>query len=106
MIDPAGWHGIDQLGYWFFYPTLILVTIVNADFTGLQLDAMMLALAITVPRCLYSCCHCGRFCARPVLPERPNSRRFSKHRSAGTVSWRWPLPKNCFRPPEWLSSRW
>ncbi|RWE67846.1 AEC family transporter [Mesorhizobium sp.] len=49
VIDPAGWHGIDQLGYWFFYPTLILVTIVNADFTGLQLDAMMLALAITVP---------------------------------------------------------
>jgi len=49
VIDVAGWDGINQLGYWFFYPTLILVTIVKADFSGLHLDAMMLALLITLP---------------------------------------------------------
>ncbi|PDQ20269.1 transporter [Mesorhizobium sanjuanii] len=48
-VDPAGWDGINRLGYWFFYPSLIFVTIVNADFSGLQLDAMMLALAVTLP---------------------------------------------------------
>ncbi|AZN99747.1 AEC family transporter [Mesorhizobium sp. M9A.F.Ca.ET.002.03.1.2] len=49
VVDLAGWDGINQLGYWFFYPTLIFVTIVNADFAGLRLDSMMLALAITLP---------------------------------------------------------
>lgn len=49
VVDLAGWDAINQLGYWFFYPTLIFVTIVHADFTGLRLDAMVLALAITLP---------------------------------------------------------
>ncbi|QPC92834.1 AEC family transporter [Mesorhizobium sp. INR15] len=49
VVDIAGWDGINQLGYWFFYPTLILVTIVNADFDGLHLDAMMLALLVALP---------------------------------------------------------
>lgn len=49
IADEGAWAGVDQLGYWFFYPILIFVTIVNADFAGLQLDAMMLALAITLP---------------------------------------------------------
>lgn len=49
IADDAAWAGMDQLGYWFFYPILIFVTIINADFGELQLDAMMLALAITLP---------------------------------------------------------
>ncbi|KQZ13601.1 transporter [Mesorhizobium sp. Root554] len=49
LIDAEGWEGINQLGYWLFYPALIFVTIVNADFRGLELDAMMLALAVTLP---------------------------------------------------------
>ncbi len=48
LIDPAGWSGLDQLGYWFLYPTLLFVTIVNADFSGLQLNAMMMALIVSV----------------------------------------------------------
>lgn len=49
VADDAAWSGMDQLGYWFFYPILIFVTIINADFGELQLDSMMLALAITLP---------------------------------------------------------
>lgn len=49
LADEAAWNGLDQLGYWFFYPVLIFVTILNADFGGLGLDAMMLALAVTLP---------------------------------------------------------
>jgi malonate transporter and related proteins len=48
LINPAAWSGLDQLGYWFLYPALLFVTIVNADFTGLQLDAMMSALLVSV----------------------------------------------------------
>lgn len=49
LIGPQGWEGVNQLGYWLFYPALIFVTIVNADFSGLELDTMMLALAVTLP---------------------------------------------------------
>lgn len=49
VISAEGWEGVNQLGYWLFYPALIFVTIVNADFSGLELDAMMLALAVTLP---------------------------------------------------------
>jgi malonate transporter len=48
LIIPAAWPGLDQLGYWFLYPALLFVTIVNADFTGLQLDEMMAALLVSV----------------------------------------------------------
>ena len=49
-VDSAnGWDGINQLGYWFFYPALIFITIADADFAGLQLDRMALALAIALP---------------------------------------------------------
>jgi hypothetical protein len=29
VVDLAGWDAINQLGYWFFYPALIFVTIVT-----------------------------------------------------------------------------
>lgn len=48
-IDDAAWPGLEQLGYWFLYPTLLFVTILNADFSGLQLDSMLIALIITLP---------------------------------------------------------
>jgi malonate transporter and related proteins len=48
LLDAAGWAGIERLGYWFLYPALLFVTIVNADFSGLRLDALMAALMIAV----------------------------------------------------------
>ncbi len=33
LINPAAWPGLDQLGYWFLYPALLFITIVNADFS-------------------------------------------------------------------------
>lgn len=45
LIDQGAWVGLEQIGYWFLYPALLFVTIYNADFKGLQLNAMMLALA-------------------------------------------------------------
>lgn len=48
LVNQAAWPGLDQLGYWILYPALLFITIVNADFTGLQLDAMMAALLVSV----------------------------------------------------------
>jgi predicted permease len=48
LIDFKAWPGLDQLGYWFLYPAFLFVTIVKADFSGLQLDAMMAALLVSV----------------------------------------------------------
>ena len=48
LIDQGGWRGLEQLGYWFLYPTLLFVTILNADFSGLEIDAMMAALLCAV----------------------------------------------------------
>lgn len=48
LVIPAAWPGLDQLGYFFLFPALLFVTIVNADFAGLQLNAMMAALLISV----------------------------------------------------------
>ena len=44
VIDQGGWRGLEQLGYWFLYPSLLFVTIFNADFSGLAIDAMIAAL--------------------------------------------------------------
>jgi predicted permease len=48
LFDAAGWGAVDQLCYWFFYPVLIFITIVDADFAGLELDSMILALLTTL----------------------------------------------------------
>lgn len=48
IIDRAAWPGLEQIGYWFLYPVLLFVTIYNADFSGLQLDAMLAALLASV----------------------------------------------------------
>ena len=48
MISDSAWPGMEQLSYWFLYPSLLFVTIYNADFSGLQLDAMLATLLITL----------------------------------------------------------
>lgn len=48
LIDANAWPGLEQLGYWFLYPTLLFTTIANADFTGLSLDSMLVALGLGV----------------------------------------------------------
>ena len=48
VINQAAWPGLEQLGYWFLYPTLLFSTIYKADFSGLSIDSMMAALLFTV----------------------------------------------------------
>ncbi|MEQ8400317.1 MAG: AEC family transporter [Roseitalea porphyridii] len=48
LVDDAAWPGLEKLGFWFLYPALLFVTILNADFSGLQLDAMILALVLSI----------------------------------------------------------
>jgi len=48
VTDDAGWSGVEQIAYWFLYPVLVFVTILNADFSGLALDAMLLTLVLGV----------------------------------------------------------
>jgi len=47
-VDNAAWPGLEQLGFWFLYPALLFVTIVNADFSGLALDALFAALLAAI----------------------------------------------------------
>lgn len=46
--DDATWPGLEKLGFWFLYPTLLFITISEADFSGLALDIMMVALAASI----------------------------------------------------------
>ncbi|MCR4265440.1 AEC family transporter [Nitratireductor sp. ZSWI3] len=48
IVDDGTWPGLEQLCYWFLYPALLFITILNADFTSLRLDAMLAALMIAV----------------------------------------------------------
>lgn len=48
LVDQAAWPGLEQLGYWVLYPALLFITILNADFSGLSLDAMIAALLVAV----------------------------------------------------------
>lgn len=48
LVDDAAWPGLEKLGFWFLYPALLFVTILNADFSGLQLDAMIAALVLSI----------------------------------------------------------
>jgi malonate transporter len=43
-----GWRGLEQVSYWVLYPTLLFATIIHADFSGLRLDAMLIALLATI----------------------------------------------------------
>jgi malonate transporter len=48
LLDPTAWAGLEKLGYWVLYPALLFITIFNADFSGLGLDAMIAALLASV----------------------------------------------------------
>lgn len=48
IIDQKVWPGLEQIAYWFLYPALLFITIYNADFGGLRLDAMLVALLLSV----------------------------------------------------------
>lgn len=48
VIAETAWPGMEQISYWFLYPSLLFVTIYNADFSGLKLDAMLLALLLSI----------------------------------------------------------
>ena len=47
-IPHATWQGLEQISYWILYPTLLLVTILHADFSTLRLDTMMAALLVAL----------------------------------------------------------
>lgn len=46
VIDQSVWPGLQQIAYWFLYPALLFSTIYNADFSGLRLDTMLVALLV------------------------------------------------------------
>ncbi len=48
IIDQKVWPGLEQIAYWFLYPALLFITIYNADFDGLRLDAMLVALVLSI----------------------------------------------------------
>ncbi|WP_292895463.1 AEC family transporter [Nitratireductor sp.] len=48
LIRDETWPGLEQLCYWFLYPALLFITIANADFSKLRLDALLGALMVSV----------------------------------------------------------
>lgn len=48
VISETAWPGVEQLTYWFLYPALLFITIYNADFSVLQLDALLAALLVAI----------------------------------------------------------
>lgn len=48
IIDQKVWPGLEQIAYWFLYPALLFITIYNANFDGLRLDAMLVALLLAI----------------------------------------------------------
>ena len=48
LVTESGWRGLEDISYWVLYPVLLFVTVVRADFSGLQLDAMLAALLAAI----------------------------------------------------------
>ena len=48
LMDAQAWLGLEQISYWVLYPTILFATILHADFTGLRLDAMLVALLFSI----------------------------------------------------------
>lgn len=48
IISDQGWRGLEQINYWLLYPALLFGTILNADFGGLEIGAMLAALLLTI----------------------------------------------------------
>ena len=48
VLDRSVWEGLERVSYWVLYPTLLFSTILHADMSSLTLDAMLLALFISI----------------------------------------------------------
>ncbi|MEO3385947.1 AEC family transporter [Mesorhizobium sp. CAU 1741] len=48
IISDAAWPGMEQLSYWFLYPCLLFATIYKADFSSIELDAMLASLIVAM----------------------------------------------------------
>lgn len=48
LVDNTLWPGLEQLCYWFLYPALLFITILNADFSGLRVGALLAALLMAI----------------------------------------------------------
>lgn len=48
IVNDGAWPGLEQLGFWFLYPTLLFTTILKADFGALRLDALLVALLLSI----------------------------------------------------------
>jgi malonate transporter len=48
LIAETGWAGLDQVSYWILYPSLLFATVLHADFSNLRIDALLVALLLTV----------------------------------------------------------
>lgn len=48
LISDAGWAGLEQLGFYVLYPTLLFTAIIKADFSAISLDRLMIALILAV----------------------------------------------------------
>jgi malonate transporter and related proteins len=48
ILDRPVWDGLEKISYWVLYPTLLFSTIIHADMSNLRLDAMLLALFVTL----------------------------------------------------------
>jgi malonate transporter len=48
LISAEGWRGLEQINYWLLYPALLFSTIMRADFSRLEIGAMLTALLATI----------------------------------------------------------
>jgi hypothetical protein len=46
LFTPDFWRGLDMMGFYVLYPTLLFVTILRADFSTLSLDSIAIALGV------------------------------------------------------------
>jgi predicted permease len=46
LLDEQGWRALDRLSFYLLYPVLLFVTIIKADFTGLAVQEIVLALGL------------------------------------------------------------
>ncbi|MBO6716645.1 MAG: AEC family transporter [Rhizobiaceae bacterium] len=48
ILDRPAWDGLERISYWILYPTLLFATILRADMSSLSLDAMLIALFVSL----------------------------------------------------------
>jgi len=48
FVGAEGWLGLERISYWVLYPALLFMTVLRADFAGLRLDALLVALLVAI----------------------------------------------------------